>query len=105
MIIFNINFLGLYDPFSLSYAAWAFNTLGIPKNIMPKVVDDSGDHFGFISGKLFGENENVQVPISCVMADQSASVFGQGCFHPGTLHKQCFNRKKISVELQQEVIS
>ena len=96
MIIFNINFLGLYDPFSLSYAAWAFNTLGIPKNIMPKVVDDSGDHFGFISGKLFGENENVQVPISCVMADQSASVFGQGCFHPGTLHKQCFNRNFFS---------
>ena len=86
----------------MSYAAWAFNTLGIPKNIMPKVVDDSGDHFGFISGKLFGENENLQVPISCVMADQSASVFGQGCFHPGTLNKQCSNRtkKKIPVKLQ-----
>ena len=57
---------------------------------MPKVVDDSGDHFGFISGKLFGENEDVQVPIACVMADQSASVFGQGCFHPGKQINQAF---------------
>ena len=48
------------------------------------MVDDAGDHFGNISGELFGE-ENVKIPILCVMADQSASVFAQGCFYPGNL--------------------
>ena len=53
------------------------------------MVDDAGDHFGNISGELFGE-ENVKIPILCVMADQSASVFAQGCFYPGT--RKLFNR-------------
>ena len=26
---------GLYDPYSMGYAAWAFNSFGIPKSIMP----------------------------------------------------------------------
>ena len=69
----------------MDYASWAFNAFGIPKHIFPKVVDDAGDHFGNISGELFGE-ENVKIPILCVMADQSASVFAQGCFYPGNLY-------------------
>ena len=75
---------GLYDPFSLDYAPWAFHAFGIPEGIMPKVVDDAGNHYGYISGDLFNE-PSVKVPITCVMADQSASVFAQGCFHPGKI--------------------
>lgn len=55
--------------------------LGIPIEIMPTVVDDAGDHFGATSIELFG----AEIPIKCVIADQSASVFGLGCFQPGQL--------------------
>ena len=72
---------GLYDPFSLEYAPWAFRLFGIPYEIMPEVVDDAGDHFGTISKTFLG----AEIPIKCVMADQSASVFGLGCFKNGQL--------------------
>ena len=72
---------GLYDPFSLEYASWAFRLFGIPYEIMPEVVDDAGDHFGTMSKTVLGS----EIPIKCIMADQSASVFGQGCFKSGQL--------------------
>ena len=77
----NVAATGLYDPFSMEYAPWAFRLFGIPYEIMPQVVDDAGDHFGCISKDILG----VEVPIKCIMADQSASVFGQGCLKPGQL--------------------
>jgi putative glycerol kinase 5 len=73
------SFSGLYDPFSLDYAPWAFDMFGIPLHIMPKVVDDAGDHFGSIDANILG----AEIAIKAVMADQSASVYGQCCFHPG----------------------
>ena len=48
---------------------------------MPEVVDDAGDHFGTISKTILG----AEIPIKCIMADQSASVFGLGCFKNGQL--------------------
>ena len=48
---------------------------------MPEVVDDAGDHFGTMSKTILGS----EIPIKCIMADQSASVFGQGCFKSGQL--------------------
>ena len=72
---------GLYDPFGLEWAPWAFGLFGIPTHIMPEVVDDAGDHFGVTASDILGS----EVPMSAVMADQSASMFGLGCFQQGQI--------------------
>ena len=41
----HLYFSGIFDPFSLDYASWIPLMFGIPNEIMPKVVDDAGDHF------------------------------------------------------------
>lgn len=46
---------------------------------MPPVVDSAGDHFGSTHPDILGSS----VPIRSVMADQSAAVFGSGCFYRG----------------------
>ncbi|KAF7997454.1 hypothetical protein HCN44_006025 [Aphidius gifuensis] len=71
---------GLFDPFSMSWAPWAINLFKIPWMMMPKVVDTAGD-FGCTPEDIFG----ISVPIMCSMADQSASLFGSGCFQRGDL--------------------
>ena len=48
---------------------------------MPEVVDCAGDHFYSTDVDIFG----VEIPISACMADQSASVYGLGCFKPGDM--------------------
>ncbi|XP_020294848.1 putative glycerol kinase 5 [Pseudomyrmex gracilis] len=71
---------GIFDPFTMQWADWALNLLKIPRNILPEVVDTIGD-FGVTPKDLFG----TEIPICCSMADQSASLFGSGCFNPGDL--------------------
>lgn len=66
---------GIFDPFSLDYVSWIPMVFGIPNEIMPKVVDDAGEHFGSTKRDIFG----AEIPIRCIMADQSASVYGLGC--------------------------
>jgi len=66
---------GIFDPFALDYVSWIPIVFGIPNEIMPKVVDDAGEHFGSTKRDIFG----VEIPIRCIMADQSASVYGLGC--------------------------
>ena len=68
-------FSGIFDPFSLDYVSWIPMVFGIPNEIMPKVVDDAGEHFGSTKRDIFG----AEIPIRCIMADQSASVYGLGC--------------------------
>ena len=46
---------------------------------MPTVVDSAGPQFGSLGADIFG----AEVPIAAVMADQSAAVFGSGCFNKG----------------------
>ena len=74
---------GLYDPFTLGYGGWAFNMFGIPLSIMPEVVDSAGDHFGHLDASEILGLDPARIPISAVMADQSAAVFGSGCFDTG----------------------
>ena len=54
---------------------------GIPKSMLPQV---------FASGHLFGHTVAVAglpsgIPITAVMGDQQAALYGQGCFKPGTI--------------------
>lgn len=71
---------GFYDPFIMRYAGWAFNLFDIPMSIMPKVVESAGNHFGSTTPHLLGSS----VPIMAVLADQSASFFGSGCYSSGS---------------------
>lgn len=71
---------GFFDPFSMRWADWLFKLLHIPMSILPTIVDSSGDHFGSTLEDLLG----VSVPIRAVLADQSASAFGSGCFEDGS---------------------
>ena len=76
----NIAATGIYDPFTMQYASWVFNLFNIPMSMMPRIVDSTGDHFGCVKSDLFGSS----IPIRAVLADQSASVFGSGCYRLGS---------------------
>ena len=58
---------------------WGFKLFNIPKSIMPSVVDSAGPQFGHLDASILGS----AIPITAVMADQSAAVFGSGCFSQG----------------------
>lgn len=71
---------GMFDPFTFTWGAFIFNMIGLPMTMLPEVVDSAGDHFGMTPSDLFG----IPIPIKAVLADQSASVFGSGCWAPGS---------------------
>lgn len=50
----------------------------VPKNVLPKVLDNSAD-FGLATVGLGG----LQLPIAGVAGDQQAAMIGQSCFEPG----------------------
>ena len=52
--------------------------LGVPKEILPQVMDSSAD-FGFTDPELFG----AAIPICGIAGDQQAALIGQACFAPG----------------------
>ena len=50
----------------------------VPKNILPKVIDSSS-LIVKTDKSIFGES----IPISGIVGDQQASLFGQLCLNPG----------------------
>jgi len=76
----NIAASGFFDPFVMQYASWVFSLFHIPMSIMPKVVSSAGSHFGSTKADLLGGS----IPITAVLADQSASFFGSGCYTSGS---------------------
>jgi len=54
--------------------------LGIPKEVLPKVVDSSG-----IIGMLDPEILGRAIPVAALAGDQHCSLFGQCCFEPGMM--------------------
>ncbi len=54
------------------------NDLGIPRSMMPLVVDNSGVMFE-TDPRLFGGS----IPVAGSAGDQQAALFGQSCFDPG----------------------
>lgn len=49
----NASCTGFFDPFTMSWATWAFHVLHIPPKILPEVMD-TADDFGFTFPDLFG---------------------------------------------------
>jgi glycerol kinase len=70
---------GLLDPFKLEWNPITMKPFGIPEYILPEVRETKADY-----GKttLFDVGD---IPIKAVIADQQASLFGQGCFNYGDM--------------------
>jgi len=73
----NASATGLFDPFFLKWSDRLTKLLGIPKNILPKLVDNMGN-FGKI--KLFDD-----APLTAIIADQQSSLFSAGGIQPGVI--------------------
>jgi glycerol kinase len=70
---------GLLDPFALKWHPTLMKAFKVPEHIMPELRETKGD---FGTTNLFGGGE---IPITAVIADQQASLFGQCCFNKGDL--------------------
>lgn len=73
--ITNASATGLYDSFQLNYIPMNLKLFGIDSSVLPKIVDNSYD-FGYTHKGVLG----VPIRISTVIADQAASLIGNGCF-------------------------
>ena len=70
----------LFNIHTQEWDADLLSQLGIPLAMLPE-VRPSSSVFGETGPGLFG----AAVPIACLAGDQSAALFGQGCFQPGML--------------------
>ncbi len=68
----------LFDIRQLEWSDELLGDLGIPKEMLPRVVDSSGVVTDFTSMELGGS-----APIAGIAGDQHAALFGQLCFAPG----------------------
>ncbi len=75
----NASATGLLDPFKLSWNSIVMKPLGIPEYILPELKETRSD---FGKTTLFGGGI---IPITAIIADQQASLFGQGCFNFGDM--------------------
>lgn len=65
----------MYDIYNLQWDDRIVDFLGIPKSMLPKVVDSSAKH-ARTDAKIFGE----EILIGGLAGDQQAALFGQTCF-------------------------
>lgn len=67
---------GLFDAFDLDYIALNLRVFGIERDALSRVVGSSHD-FGFTHASLLG----TPIRIAAMIADQAASLIGNGCFN------------------------
>ena len=72
----NASVTGLYSPTMRTWDAHTCELLGVPLEMLPRIVDTSG-MIG-IAAALPGD-----LPITALVGDQQASLVGQGCVSPG----------------------
>ncbi|XP_045452645.1 putative glycerol kinase 5 [Melitaea cinxia] len=70
---------GFFDPFTMQWSSWVMSFFDIPQTPLPKVVDTVGEHFTSTAEEIWGHG----IPIRCVIADQTASMWGSCCFNVG----------------------
>ena len=71
----------LFNLRTLQWDKTILKIFGIPQSILPEVRKSSG---------IFGYTQKIKrlqegIPIAGIAGDQQAALFGQGCFHPGTI--------------------
>ncbi|WP_419779783.1 glycerol kinase GlpK [Maridesulfovibrio sp.] len=76
----NASVTGAYDLHKDDWYSEWLDFLGLPLNMFPEVMPDSGD-YGMTDESFLG----VPIPITGAIADQHAALFAQGCIEPGTL--------------------
>ncbi len=70
----------LYDIHKCCWDDKLLDALGIPKAVLPKVVDSSGV-IGMLDPEILGR----AIPVAALAGDQHCSLFGQCCFEPGMM--------------------
>jgi glycerol kinase len=70
----------LFDIRRLAWDAELLDGFGIPRTVLPEVLDTGGD-YGSTMPDLFG----AAIPITGVAGDQQAAAIGQACFRPGMI--------------------
>jgi len=68
----------LFDIRRLAWDADLLAACGIPKAVLPEVLDTAAD-FGATAPELLG----TAIPIAGIAGDQQAALIGQACFRPG----------------------
>lgn len=71
----------LFNIHTLKWDNELLDLLNIPSCMLPKVIDSSG--MVGIASKLIDIEEDLNIPITSVVGDQQASLFGQTCFNVG----------------------
>ncbi|XP_074860117.1 glycerol kinase 5 isoform X2 [Carettochelys insculpta] len=74
----NASSTGLFEPFQMCWSSNLSRLLSIPMSIYPP-VEDTNHSFGSVDPDIFG----LPIPITALVADQQAAMFGQCCFHAG----------------------
>lgn len=70
----------LYNIYDLKWDDEILEVLDIPGSMLPE-VRPSSEVYGFTGRSILG----VEIPISGIAGDQQAALFGQSCFHEGTV--------------------
>lgn len=70
----------LLNPFMMKWNSLFCNIFKIPMNTLPEVYN-TNDFFGETDPKIFGKN----IPVTAMVGDQQASLFGHQCFNQGDL--------------------
>ncbi len=70
----------LYNIHDRDWDPVMLNALDVPRSMLPEVRDSSGV-FGETSAEWLGG----ELPVAGMAGDQQSSLFGQGCFEPGSL--------------------
>lgn len=68
----------MFDPFLMDWGDMFLKLFSIPKTLLPELKDTSG-LFGYCDPDIFG----APIPITCLVADQQAAMFGERCFGRG----------------------
>ena len=68
----------LFDIRRLDWDTGLLEAFGIPRAILPEVLDTAAD-YGVSTSEVFG----AAVPIAGIAGDQQAALIGQACFRPG----------------------
>lgn len=70
----------LYNLSMRQWDAQLLDLFRIPAHLLPQIRPSLG-HFGHTDAALFG----AKIPITAILGDQQASLFGQGCDRPGLM--------------------
>ncbi|XP_060762539.1 putative glycerol kinase 5 isoform X2 [Neoarius graeffei] len=74
----NASTTAIFDSYQMCWSRFLCSLLSLPLSILP-TVHNTSHHFGSSDPDIFG----VSIPITSVIADQQAAMFGECCFDAG----------------------